>query len=465
MKTTTTYDRLKKLAFSRPLREQDIGIEEERRRLLLAFFMLIGVTASYPFFVVHLVNGNYARSAILLFIGTFFFASLIALRHLHRITKLFRIHTAILGAYFLFLIHMGGPDGSRILWFTIFPLFAFFVLGKREGSWWVGVALAIAAVLAIDPNGVFGTFPYAAGLIVRFFVVCAILTLISYIVESAREIYQHGMEHRQSKLESEIEERLSTEKRLRESEGRYRALVENMPIPCFTFDQKGRFLSWNRASEQVYGYTEPEAVGASSYDLIVTPETREATALVIERVFSGETVTGSEWQDRDKDGIKGWRMGNTFPLLAADGSVQCGVNLNIDITERKQAEVELAAYRDHLEQLVQERTEELRRANEQMIQEIEERRRTEQALRESEERFRELGELLPETVYEMEIGGRVTFINRGGIEKFGYTQEEWDRGLNGLDVIVPEDRQRALDVSRRVLRGEGTGINEYTAKR
>ena len=47
-------------------------------------------------------------------------------------------------------------------------------------------------------------------------------------------------------------------------------------------------------------------------------ETREETDRVIEQVFSGETITGSEWQDRDKEGNKGWRMGNTFPLLAGE---------------------------------------------------------------------------------------------------------------------------------------------------
>ena len=130
---------------------------------------------------------------------------------------------------------------------------------------------------------------------------------------------------------------------LTESEERLHNLFENMPIVCFLFDRQGRFLSWNRAAQQVYGYTKKEAVGASAYDLIVTPMTNKAMDRVIHAVFEGKTVEGSEWQDRNKQGEIGWRIGNTFPLLNADGSVFCGVSMNIDITERKYAEVALKA--------------------------------------------------------------------------------------------------------------------------
>ena len=157
------------------------------------------------------------------------------------------------------------------------------------------------------------------------------------------------LEQKVKELEKKIAVHMGVDQPADEDEKQYQVLFQHMPIACFTFDQKGRFLSWNKAAEHMYGYTESEAIGATAYELIVTPETREATDQIIERVFKGELVTGSEWQDHNKEGEVGWRMGNTFPLMGPDGSVICGVNVNIDITDRKRAEESLLQAQTELE--------------------------------------------------------------------------------------------------------------------
>jgi DNA-binding NtrC family response regulator len=80
-----------------------------------------------------------------------------------------------------------------------------------------------------------------------------------------------------------------------------------------------------------------------------------------------------------------------------------------------------------------------------------ERKRAEEELQKSEERFRNLADLLPQTVFEMDERGNLTFVNRQGFEAFGYTKEDFAKGLNALQTIAPQDRDRAAgNILRRL---------------
>ena len=98
------------------------------------------------------------------------------------------------------------------------------------------------------------------------------------------------------------------------------------------------------------------------------------------------------------------------------------------------------------------------------VQDISERKRIEEALRESMNAYREVADLLPQPVFEMDASGRLTFLNREGFAAFGYSEEDYDRGLQGLQMLVPEDRVRAAQDIARVLAGDASG-HEYQALR
>ncbi|MBN1269329.1 MAG: PAS domain S-box protein [Kiritimatiellae bacterium] len=99
------------------------------------------------------------------------------------------------------------------------------------------------------------------------------------------------------------------------------------------------------------------------------------------------------------------------------------------------------------------------------LADIIERKKAESALRQSEERFREMAELLPETVFEVDTNGRLTFANRTAFEMFGYDQAEFERGLSAMDMFRAEDRARLLDNLRAVMAGERVRGQEYCAQR
>ena len=106
---------------------------------------------------------------------------------------------------------------------------------------------------------------------------------------------------------------------------------------------------------------------------------------------------------------------------------------------------------------------------EQMVKELQEKtnknKRAEKELRKSEKRFRELADLLPETVFETNTEGEVNFANQIAFDLFGYTRNDFDKGLDCLQMLIPEDRDRARKNIQRVLSGEKLGGIEYTAQR
>ena len=136
--------------------------------------------------------------------------------------------------------------------------------------------------------------------------------------------------------------------------------------------------------------------------------------------------------------------------------------LQQEVVERKRAQKALKKANDELEQRVKERILELRVANEQLKDEIEERKLAEKTLWESEERYRELVDSLPQIVFEIDETGTFTFVNHNAFDISGYTQNDFDKGLNAFQILIPEDRDRAMVNMQRVWNGEIYGA-EYTA--
>ncbi len=80
-------------------------------------------------------------------------------------------------------------------------------------------------------------------------------------------------------------------------------------------------------------------------------------------------------------------------------------------------------------------------------------RQTEKALRESENKFRIFTNSLPETVWEADLKGNLTYGNQAGLDKFGYTQEDLDAGLNLFSCITPEFREPLRSSFINVIKG------------
>jgi PAS domain S-box-containing protein len=92
-------------------------------------------------------------------------------------------------------------------------------------------------------------------------------------------------------------------------------------------------------------------------------------------------------------------------------------------------------------------------------------KRAENIIIESERRFKELANLLPQSIYEADLNGFITFTNETGLTTFGYTPGDMANGIHILDSISEEDKLEAFESLHRVLKGLPAGKNEFEMRR
>jgi len=128
------------------------------------------------------------------------------------------------------------------------------------------------------------------------------------------------------------------------------------------------------------------------------------------------------------------------------------IQLQREVTERERAEEDLRKHKDHLEEIVVERTTELSIINRELQEEITERRQIEKSLQESEELHRTLTERSFAGVYVVQ-DGKFRFINSNAASYAGYQREEL-MNQKVDQVVHPQDREKVKKNARAMLRGE-----------
>ncbi len=192
---------------------------------------------------------------------------------------------------------------------------------------------------------------------------------------------------------------------LRESEERYRCVVEQAADAIFVLDPAGRFVDVNRRACESLGYARDELLGMTMAD--IDGEDRRTD------LRPGDTAT-LECRHRRKDGT-------TFPVEVRVGLLEAGdgrlkIALARDVTRRRQADA---------------------------------------ALRESERRFRETLESARLIAVWLDPVGRVTFCNDALLALTGYRRDEVV-GRNWFDAFVPEPERETIKAryARNVRSGQ-----------
>ena len=131
---------------------------------------------------------------------------------------------------------------------------------------------------------------------------------------------------------------------------------------------------------------------------------------------------------------------NIFLLRDDTGRALYIANVITDISQIKRMEQEIRTYRDHLEDLVSERTAELERSNALLQKEIAERKQAEEAARVGEERFRRLAENAKDMIFRMRLSdGCYEYVSPAALDITGYEPEEFYRNPRLIQRVIHPD--------------------------
>jgi PAS domain S-box-containing protein len=147
----------------------------------------------------------------------------------------------------------------------------------------------------------------------------------------------------------DITESRRAESALRESEERFRLLVENVRDYGICFlDNEGRVVGWSEGAERLLGYREEEVLGRPPDRFFIAEDlARDLPRRELEEAVATGRAEDENWLVRS-DGTRFWASGSTNALRDSDGRLRGFVKIFRDLTERRAAEAAVREGRERL---------------------------------------------------------------------------------------------------------------------
>lgn len=235
----------------------------------------------------------------------------------------------------------------------------------------------------------------------------------------------------QEHLEEIVEERTTA---LRESEKKYRELVENTNSIILRMDKTGKVTFFNEFAQSFFGFTTDEIIGKNVIGTIFPRKDsfgQDMKEMILDIGKKTGKYRNNVNENLRKDGERVWIAWTNKTIFDESGHVIEIMCIGNDITGRVKAEKELEKYRNSLEELVKERTE---------------------ALMESQKQYRNLVEGTSDLVTRVSADGHFLFVNHAAQEIYGLSPEECI-GRLAFDLIHPEDRESTMKAFQTWLEG------------
>ena len=212
----------------------------------------------------------------------------------------------------------------------------------------------------------------------------------------------------------DISERKQAEEALRESEERYRSILEQMYDGYYEVDLAGKYTFVNDASCRNLGYSREELIG-NSFQIALSENEAKAVFQAYHNVYlSGEPNKGFIFEVLRKDGTVGFAESSITLLKNNRGELVGFRSVGRDITERKQAE---------------------------------------EALRSAEEKYRSLVENINDIFYMLDNQGNITFISPA-VERLTKYKISELMGKPVFPLVHPDDLPGLLESFNQLVSGQ-----------
>ena len=189
---------------SRIMIPSDLDDLEEKSRILLSGLLAITpAPVLYIFGAFHLVAADQVLGLFLLTCAGILTLSFLLFRKFNNGILLYRLNIGFVGLVFLYLLVKSGPHGYMALWLYLFPLLAFFVLGRGEGLLWNLTFYSLTLLFLLIEDRLPGVVVHNPNFRVRFPLSLFLVAAAAFYFETLKSRFQEGMTERQRRLEEE----------------------------------------------------------------------------------------------------------------------------------------------------------------------------------------------------------------------------------------------------------------------
>jgi len=210
----------------------------------------------------------------------------------------------------------------------------------------------------------------------------------------------------------DITERKRADEALKQSEEKYRNILESIQDGYCEVDLAGHYTFFNPAYCTIKGYTREELLGRSFRQNIGKENAQKLYQASKQAYKTGEPTKGIDWEIVKKDETRLY-VESSVSLMKNDSGQPVGFRgLIRDITERKRAE---------------------------------------EALKQSEEKYRTILENIEDGYYEVDLAGNLTFFNDAMCRLLAYSRDEL-MGINNLMYTDTENSEKLFQSFNKVYR-------------